>query len=402
MNSRRGITLYLHVHQPWRVREYSIFDVARRHDYFIGGQNPGQDNQAIFRKIAKKSYLPMNVLLEKLLRKYPDFKLSLSLSGTFLEQAQQFDPEVLRSFQRLVATGRVEIVSSPYHHSLAFFYSLKEFELQIELHRQKIRQIFGVETHVLANTELAYTDQLARWAEHKGFQGILAEGWDPVLDWRSPNYLYRPAGTEKIGLLLKNYRLSDDIAFRFSDRDWKEWPLAADTFYSWAIDSLQHAPLLNLFMDYETFGEHQWAETGIFDFFEGFVGRWLAHPDNTFYTVSDAVATQRPAGELSMPSPVTWADSERDLTAWNGNELQAEALRYIYELENDILASGDEVLIRDWRNLQTSDHFYYMCTKWFTDGDVHAYFSPYDSPYDAFLYYMNAIRDIRWRLSQLR
>lgn len=398
--SKCGITLYLHVHQPWRIRQYSIFDVAHQHDYFSGGHNPAQDNEKIFRKVANKSYRPMNTLLEKMLQHHADFKLSLSLSGSFLEQAEQYAPDVIESFQRLVATGRVEILASPYHHSLAFFYSPSEFERQISLHQQKIEQLFGVRPRVLANTELAYNDNLAQWAENHGFNGVLAEGWDPVLGWRSPNYVYRPVGTERIGLLLKNYRLSDDIAFRFSDRKWSNWPLSAETFTDWVISAADEAPLVNLFMDYETFGEHQWRETGIFQFFEKFVEQWLADSDHKFYTVSEAIANNRPVGELSMPSPVTWADSERDLTAWNGNRLQSEALRYIYGLERDVLASGNDELIRDWRRLQMSDHFYYMCTKWFTDGDVHAYFSPYESPYDAFLQYMNVIRDMRWRLSQ--
>lgn len=398
--SKCGITLYLHVHQPWRIRQYSIFDVAHQHDYFSGGHNPAQDNEKIFRKVANKSYRPMNTLLEKMLQRHADFKLSLSLSGSFLEQAEQYAPDVIESFQRLVATGRVEILASPYHHSLAFFYSPSEFERQISLHQQKIEQLFGVRPRVLANTELAYNDNLAQWAENHGFNGVLAEGWDPVLGWRSPNYVYRPAGTERIGLLLKNYRLSDDIAFCFSDRKWSNWPLSAETFKDWVISAANEAPLVNLFMDYETFGEHQWRETGIFQFFEKFVEQWLADSDHKFYTVSEAIDNNRPVGELSMPSPVTWADSERDLTAWNGNRLQSEALRYIYGLERDVLASGNDELIRDWRRLQMSDHFYYMCTKWFTDGDVHAYFSPYESPYDAFLQYMNTIRDMRWRLSQ--
>ena len=398
--SKCGVTLYLHVHQPWRIRQYSIFDVAHQHDYFSGGHNPAQDNEKIFRKVANKSYRPMNTLLEKMLQRHADFKLSLSLSGSFLEQAEQYAPDVIESFQRLVATGRVEILASPYHHSLAFFYSPSEFERQISLHQQKIEQLFGVRPRVLANTELAYNDNLAQWAENHGFNGVLAEGWDPVLGWRSPNYVYRPAGTERIGLLLKNYRLSDDIAFRFSDRKWPNWPLSAETFTDWVISAADEAPLVNLFMDYETFGEHQWRQTGIFQFFEKFVEQWLADSDHKFYTVSEAIANNRPVGELSMPSPVTWADSERDLTAWNGNRLQSEALRYIYGLERDVLASGNNELIRDWRRLQMSDHFYYMCTKWFTDGDVHAYFSPYESPYDAFLQYMNTIRDMRWRLSQ--
>ena len=398
--SKCGVTLYLHVHQPWRIRQYSIFDVAHQHDYFSGGHNPAQDNEKIFRKVANKSYRPMNALLEKMLQRHADFKLSLSLSGSFLEQAEQYAPDVIESFQRLVATGRVEILASPYHHSLAFFYSPSEFERQISLHQQKIEQLFGVRPRVLANTELAYNDNLAQWAENHGFNGVLAEGWDPVLGWRSPNYVYRPVGTERIGLLLKNYRLSDDIAFRFSDRKWSNWPLSAETFTDWVISAADEAPLVNLFMDYETFGEHQWRETGIFQFFEKFVEQWLADSDHKFYTVSEAIANNRLVGELSMPSPVTWADSERDLTAWNGNRLQSEALHYIYGLERDVLASGNDELIRDWRRLQMSDHFYYMCTKWFTDGDVHAYFSPYESPHDAFLQYMNVIRDMRWRLSQ--
>ena len=290
--SKCGITLYLHVHQPWRIRQYSIFDVAHQHDYFSGGHNPAQDNEKIFLKVANKSYRPMNALLGKMLQHHADFKLSLSLSGSFLEQAEQYAPDVIDSFQRLVATGRVEILASPYHHSLAFFYSPSEFEQQISLHQQKIEQLFGVRPRVLANTELAYNDNLAQWAENHGFNGVLAEGWDPVLGWRSPNYVYRPVGTERIGLLLKNYRLSDDIAFRFSDRKWSNWPLSAETFTDWVSSAADEAPLVNLFMDYETFGEHQWRETGIFQFFEKFVEQWLADSDHKFYTVSEAIAKQ--------------------------------------------------------------------------------------------------------------
>jgi alpha-amylase len=290
-------------------------------------------------------------------------------------------------------------VSETYYHSLAFFYSREEFERQVEAHRDKVRQLFGVETSVFRNTELAYNDELAQWADQYGFKGILAEGWDPILDWRSPNYVYRPEGTENISLLLKNYRLSDDLAFRFSNKEWKEWPLTVDKYDAW-MNANDDQPLVNLFMDYETFGEHQWADTGIFDFFEGFVERWLAQPGHTFYTVSEAISSSEPSGTISMPSTVTWADTERDLTAWLGNRMQQEAMRHVYALEKDILRTQDTDLIGDWRKLQTSDHAYYMCTKWFTDGDVHAYFSPYDSPYDAFLYYMNAVRDLRWRLHE--
>ena len=397
--SKQGLVLYLHVHQPLRVRKYSVFDTAINHDYFDEHDlNSGSNNEQIFRKVADKSYRPMNDLLQKLLNKYPDFKLSLSITGTFIDQAMMWAPDVIESFKNLVATGRVEILSETYYHSLAYFYSQSEFEHQVELHRNKIREVFGVETKVFRNTELAYNDSIAKWAEKYGFKGVIAEGWDKQLGWRSPNYVYKAAGTDNLGLLLKNYRLSDDLAFRFSDKTWPCWPLTPEKYASWINDSIYDKSIVNLFMDYETFGEHQWAETGIFSFFEEFVGKWLADSNHDFYTVSGAIDNFSPVGEISMPDTVTWADTERDLTAWLGNSMQQEALRYVYAMEDDILMTGDKELINDWRKLQTSDHFYYMCTKWFTDGDVHAYFSPYESPYDAFLYYINAIRDIRWRM----
>lgn len=397
--SKRAIVLYLHVHQPWRVRQYTIFDAATAHNYFDGAdRDSGQDNRAIFEKVAEKSYRPMNELLERLVATHPEFKVSFSITGTFIEQAREWAPDVLESFKRLVATGRADIVAETYYHSLAFFNSREEFERQVRMHQDAVRELFGIESTVFRNTEFAYNDTLAQWAEGFGFNGILAEGWDPVLGWRSPNYLYRPSGCSDIGLLLKNYRLSDDVAFRFSNKMWESWPLLAETFDDWTNASTTDSPLINLFMDYETFGEHQWRETGIFDFMEHFVGKWLSHPENTFLTAREAVERFEPAGEISMPDTVTWADTERDLTAWMGNTMQREAMRHVYALEDSVMRTGDIGLIGDWRRLQTSDHFYYMCTKWFSDGDVHAYFSPYDSPYDAFLYYMNAIRDLRYRL----
>lgn len=399
--SKRGITLYLHAHQPWRVRDYSVFDTAQNHEYFADYGSTERNNKAVFLKVADKSYRPMNALLEKLLAEQPEFHVSLSITGTFIEQALDWAPDVIESFQRIVSTGRVEIVAETYYHSLAFFFSSGEFNRQVDMHRQLIRDTFGVETRVFRNTELAYNDELAAWADQAGFDAILAEGWDGVLGWRSPNYVYRPAGTENIKLLLKNYRLSDDIAFRFGNKGWSEYPLDAGKYRQWMEAAFEgDAPIVNLFMDYETFGEHQWEDTGIFRFFEHFVGDWLSDENNTFYTVSQAARAAEPAGDISMPQTVTWADTERDLTAWLGNSMQHEAMRHIYALEDDVLKSEDMDLISDWRRLTTSDHPYYMCTKWFTDGDVHAYFSPYESPYDAFLFYMNALRDVRYRLMQ--
>lgn len=391
----------MHVHQPWRVREYTVFDTAASHDYFSAHHDSDQNNEKIFHKVAEKSYRPMNALLEKLLAQHPDFKISLSISGVFIEQAEQFAPDVLESFKRLVNTGRVEIVAETFYHSLAFFFSRDEFVRQVEAQRKKIKDTFGVDVTAFRNTEFAYNDELAAWADKAGFKAILAEGWDPVLQWRSPNYVYKPVATDSIKLLLKNYKLSDDLAFRFGNRAWSEWPLASSKYVHW-LDASQAdgSPLVNLFMDYETFGEHQWEDTGIFHFFEQFVAEWLSNEDRTFYTVTGAAEAYEPAGEISMPQTVTWADTERDLTAWLGNSLQHEAMRVVYAMEDDVLRTNNTELISDWRRLQTSDHPYYMCTKWFNDGDVHAYFSPYNSPYDAFLYYMNAIRDVRYRLAK--
>jgi alpha-amylase len=397
--SKRGIVLYLHAHQPYRIRKYSVFDTAYNHDYFDDPDyNSERNNEQVFKKVADKSYRPMNTLLERLLDKHPEFKVSLSITGVFIEQAEKWAPDILESFKRMVASGRVEIVAETYYHSLAFFYSMVEFEHQIEAHRNKIRELFGVETKVFRNTELSYNDSMAKWADEYGFKGILAEGWDPILQWRSPNYVYKPAGTDNIALLMKNYRLSDDVAFRFGDKNWPDWPLDANTYNSWVNDAITDKEIVNLFMDYETFGEHQWEDTGIFNFYEAFIGKWLENPVNTCYTVSEAIDAFEPVGEISMPYTVTWADTERDLTAWLGNNMQQEALRYIYSMEDDIMRTNDLELIADWRKLQTSDHVYYMCTKWFNDGDVHAYFSPYESPYDAFLYFINVVRDLRWRL----
>lgn len=397
--SERQIMLYLHVHQPSRVSPYTAFDIGMRHDYF--GASEQVDNEKIFRKVAEKSYLPTNRMLLELLQTQPKFALSLSITGTFLEQCEMWGQDVLRSFQELVATGRVEIIAETYHHSLAFFYSRFEFEKQVLMHREKVQELFGVTPRVFRNTELAYNNELAEWAEDAGYHGIIAEGWDEVLGWRSPNYLYTAPGAKRLKLLLKNYRLSDDIAFRFSNQQWTEWPLTSEKYVSWldAID--ENEKLINLCMDYETFGEHQWEAHGIFDFMNAWVPKWLESDDHRFVTASQAVAAHPVAGELSVERTVTWADTERDLSAWLGNSMQQEALRHLYDLEEDILHSRDHELTSDWRMLQTSDHVYYMCTKWFTDGDVHAYFSPYGSPYDAFIYFMNAVRDLRWRLMQI-
>lgn len=395
----KAIVLYLHVHQPYRVRHYSVFDIAQNHNYFDAEYHDRTNNERIIHKVAEKSYLPTNQRLLKLLQEHPEFKLSMSITGTIIEQLEQWAPHVLQSFKDLVHTGRVEIVGETYHHSLAFFYSRQEFEAQVDMHKRKVQEVFGQTPQVFRNTELSYNNDLAYWADKAGYKGVLAEGWDKVLGWRSPNFMYRPSYTENIRLLLKNYKLSDDIAFRFGDQNWSAWPLTADKFSHW-LNETHAADMFNLFMDYETFGEHQWHESGIFDFLDHLPKEWLRKDGNTFMTVSEAIDTYEPVDYIDTPQTVTWADTERDLSAWLGNSMQSSSITKLYALEESILKTGDLALIDDWRKLQTSDHFYYMCTKWFNDGDIHAYFSPYANPYDAFIAFMNAYQDVKYRLHQ--
>ncbi len=399
----RAICLYLHVHQPFRVRSYSIADAGSDHNYFFeSDMETGTNNQRILSKVSEKSYLPTNEVLMNLFKKHPEFCVSLSITGTVLEQMEFWAPEVLKSFQELVATGRVEIVGETYYHSLAFFYDLDEFERQVDLHAKAVKRLFGVKPVSFRNTELAYNNDLAQWADMKGYKTILAEGWDPVLGWRSPNYVYRPAYTQNIRLLMKNYRLSDDLAFRFSNQGWGDWPLSPEKFVDWINSLDRDQEIVNLFMDYETFGEHQWEDSGIFKFLEAMPAEFLQFEGNTFTTPGQAARTMKARDYVDVPQTVTWADTERDMSAWTGNAMQQQAIAATYELQDEVMASGNIDLIGDWRRLQTSDHFYYMCTKWFNDGDIHAYFSPYDSPYDAFIFFMNALRDMRVRIDLLR
>jgi alpha-amylase len=393
----KAIVLYLHVHQPFRIRHYTVFDTAVRHDYFSAAFEDQTSNERILKKVADKSYIPTNARLLKLLEENPAFKLSISITGTVIEQLEKWSPEALQSFKDLCATGRVEIVAETYHHSLAFFYSRAEFEMQVDMHKRKVEEVFGQTPKVFRNTELAYNNDLAIWADRAGYKGILAEGWDSVLQWRSPNFVYRPTYTNQIGLLMKNYKLSDDIAFRFGDREWSEWPLTADKFSHW-LSADPNATNFNLFMDYETFGEHQWHESGIFDFLQHLPQEWLKDEDHTFMTVSEAIDSFEPTEQIDVPHTITWADTERDLSAWLGNPMQSSSIQSLYDLQDRIINTGDLALIDDWRRLQTSDHFYYMCTKWFNDGDIHAYFSPYDTPYEAYMNFINAYRDLQARL----
>ncbi len=391
-----SVCFYFQVHQPYRLRNYSIFDIGKNNNYYNE-----EKNKSVLQKVVNKCYLPTNKLMLSLLKEHPEFRISYSFSGVFLEQLEQQYPEVVNTFRELVDTGRVEILNETYHHSLAFIYSKEEFKEQIDLHKKKINELFNYKPSVFRNTELIYNNELANFIENLGFKGILAEGADHVLGWRSPNFLYRPKTTKDIKLLLKNYRLSDDIAFRFSNKSWEEWPLNAPKFAKWVNAANGNGNCVNLFMDYETFGEHQWADTGIFNFMKALPGEILKHHDNNFMTPSELIKAYEPVAELDIHNIISWADIERDLSAWIGNKIQQTSIQKIYALEKSIKEKNNKKLIEDWRKLQNSDNFYYMCTKWFNDGDVHKYFNPYESPYDAFIAFMNIINDIELRLQEV-
>ena len=387
-----SVCFYFQVHQPYRLRPYTIFDTES--NYFDESKNA-----EICKKVAQKCYLPSNKLMLDLIKKHDgQFRISYSITGTLLEQLQQYTPEVICSFQELAATGCVEFLAETYYHSLSFLHSQDEFIEQVNAHRQAIQRLFGQTPCIFRNTELIYNNDLAMVLEKVGgFKAILAEGADHILGYRSPNFVYRPVSCKKIKLLLKNYRLSDDIAFRFSNQGWSQWPLDARKFASWVNNVNGCGNTINLFMDYETFGEHQWEDTGIFNFMRYLPEEILRYPDNNFKTPSEVVSSYEAVDTVDVPHAISWADLERDISAWLGNAMQRNACTELYRLEEKIKNTNDDSIIQDWRKLQTSDHFYYMCTKWFSDGDVHKYFNPYDSPYDSYINFINVMGNLNAR-----
>jgi alpha-amylase len=393
-----SVCLYFQVHQPCRLRRYSFFDVGHIHNY-----EDETENRRILDRVAQKCYLPANALLLKMLEEHEGkFRIAFSLSGSVLDQIERRRPDVLESFQRLAATGCVEFLNETDAHSLAFLFSPREFKAQVLLHRERVRTLFDQESRTFRHTELIYSNDLAKAVERLGYAVILAEGTEKILGRRSPNRLYRPAGCGKLKLLLRNYRLSDDVAFRFSDRNWAEYPLTAAKYAHWIHRINREEGVVNLFMDYETFGEHQWEATGIFTFLSALPGEILRHPEFRFRTPAEAAAAHDPAGEIDCPGFISWADEERDTSAWLGNAMQQDAIHTLYKMESAMRRRKDEGLLRTWRMLQTSDHFYYMCTKWFSDGDVHRYFNPYESPYEAYINYMNILDDLSQSIKKIK
>lgn len=404
-----SVCFYFQVHQPFRLRDLRVTDIGEGGNYF-----DDEKNKAIFRKVAEKCYLPTNALLLKLLKKNKDFRAAFSLSGVFLDQCREYGPDVLESFQKLAATGQVEFLAETYYHSLSSLFSLEEFCQQVEKHTEAIKKLFKIKPTTFRNTELVYSNEIAEVARLLGFKAILAEGADRVLEGRNPNVVYTPpkftlsresqriiarhrihaVSVKTMRTLLKNYQLSDDIAFRFGAAHRSNTPLTADTFAGWVTQS--HGSSVNLFMDYETFGEHQWADTGIFQFLEALPSAFATHGISV--ATPSHTAAKYGKGKLAVldaHAPVSWADTERDLSAWRGNHLQEAALSGIYALENAVKKLKNPEMLDIWRKLQTSDHFYYLCTKYWADGDVHKYFSPYESPYEAYRRFSHALEDFR-------
>ena len=385
----RSLVFYFQVHQPFRLRRYTFFDIGRSSDYFFD-----ESNARIAQRVAEKCYQPMNeLLLRRIEATNGAFRCSFSISGTALDQLSQWTPWVIDSWKKLAATGSVEFLAETSHHSLSSLFDPEEFRVQVRSHARRIQELFGVRPTTFRNTELVCSNAISRLAESLGFSCILGEGADHLLGWRSPHRIYRPEGCERIKLMLRSYRLSDDIAFRFSNRAWDQWPLYADRWASWVAALPPRDDLVNLFMDYETFGEHQWRDTGIFDFMERMPEEILAR-GMRFQTPAEAAAEADPAGRLDLPYAVSWADAERDLTAWLGNDMQRAANSALWEIGRAVRSTNDPALHADWRRLTTSDHLYYMCTKWFSDGDVHKYFSPFESPHDAYVAFMNVLDDV--------
>ena len=391
----KTLCLYFQVHQPLRLRRYRFFEIGNDHYYY-----DDYANETIMRKIAEKCYLPANDILKKLIQEYGSkFKVAFSISGLAMEQMEMYAPDVLNSFKELAATGNVEFLAETYAHSLVSLENEHEFKNQVDKHRNRVYELFGQKPRVFRNTELVYSDDIGAMVAKMGFDAMLTEGAKHVLGWKSPNYLYCNAINPKLKILLKNFKLSDDIAFRFSNQSWPEWPLTAEKFVRWLNEFDVKEETVNLFMDYETFGEHQWKDTGIFDFLKNLPEQVFADSKYAFATPSEVADNLQPISALQVPYPISWADEERDLTAWVGNDLQKDAFNKLYSLTDKINRTKDEVLLQDWEYLQSSDHFYYMCTKFFSDGDVHMYFNPYETPYDAYINYMNVLNDFALRLN---
>lgn len=391
----KAICFYFQIHQPFRLKTYRFFDIGNDHYYY-----DDFSNDDIITRIAQRSYLPANNMLLDMIKQYGKaFKVAFSISGTALEQLEQYVPEFIESMKELAATGCVEFLSETYAHSLSSLEDPDEFVSQVKNHDKKIYQLFGQHPKVFRNTELIYDDDISSMVQSMGFKAAITDGAKHILGWKSPNYVYSSATASKLKLLLKNSKLSDDITFRFSNPEWASYPLTADKYIDWIANLPQEEQIINLFMNYETFGELQPRETGIFEFMKA-LPRFAAERGIEFWTPSEVVSKLKSVGSLSVPYPMSWADEARDTSAWLGNTLQKEAVKKLYSISERVRLCDDKRIKQDWYYLQASDHFFYMSTKHSEDGSVHSHYSPYDSPYMAFTNYMNVLSDFMIRVDE--
>ena len=391
----KSVCLNFQVHQPFRYRKYRFFDIGNDAYYY-----DDYANETIMRKLAVNCYLPANkIILDQIKKNKGKFKVSYSISGIALDQFKLYAPEVIDSFAQLAATGHVEFVSETYSNSLVSLSDEQLFREQVEAHDKLIEQLFGQKPKVFRNTELIYSDELGDLIYRMGFETIMTEGDKHILGWKSPNYIYCNALNPRQKVLMRNYRFSDDLSFRFSNPAWNEYPLTADKFAGWMTSTPENEDVINIFINYDTFGEVQPKRSGIFDFLNALPGAVLKTGKLAFVTPSEAAKNFQPISAMHVLHPISWADEERDLSAWLGNELQKEAFNNLYALKDQIKNCQNEVLLKDWNYLQANNHLYYMCTKFFSDGEVHKYYNPYTSPYEAFINYMNVLSDFTIRLN---
>ncbi len=393
----KSISLCFQIHQPYRLRTYRFFDIAKDHYYYDDFQN-----KYIMRRIAERCYLPANRILLSLIQEYGSaFKVSFAISGSALDQFEAYTPEVIESFKQLAKTGSVEFLGTTYDYSLASLKNKDEFTRQVVHHQKRIKELFGKTPKVFSNTELIYNDEIGETLSGLGFDAQLTEGAKHVLGWKSPNFVYSNANNKDFALLLRNFQLSDDLAWRFSNQSWDAYPLTSDKFAAWLHNVSEEEQCINLSFSYDVFGERQPSESGIFEFLRYLPQSVFNYSDLSFKTPSEIIKESLPVAPLYVPHAISWADEERDLTPWIGNDLQHEAFDMLYKIESKLKTCQDEKLLADWRRLQAADHFYYMNTKWFAGGSKYQYYNPYNSPYDAFINYMNVLSDLYIRLDTL-
>jgi alpha-amylase len=393
----KTVCLNFQIHQPFRYRKYRFFDIGNDAYYYDDFAN-----ETIMRKAADQCYLPTNkIILEQIMKHKGKFKVTYSLSGVVLDQFKLYAPEVIDSFKQLAATGCVEFLSETYANSLVSLADGDLFESQVKAHDDLIENLFGQRPKVFRNTELIYSDEIGDLVQRMGYEAMITEGAKHILGWKSPNYLYCNALNPRLKVLMRNFRFSDDLSFRFSNKAWNEFPLTAEKYAGWMSSLPKEEEVITIFINYETFGKLQPKSSGIFDFLKNLPNAILKTGELNFSTPSEVINDLQPVSAIHVPYPISWADEERDLSAWLGNELQKEAFDKLYELKDRMKSCTNVTMLKDWDYLQTNDHFYYMCTKFFSDGEVHKYFNPYGTPYEAFINYMNILSDFKIRLNAI-